>query len=531
MARRLSSSGALLLAACWAVAAAGGCVARGPAPAPPRPLAPTEPQRRMTAIADAVEAAFRESYAPAAYRAARFGWTLEAAMGDLRRVVATNPELPAAGFQRALHAFFRSTGDLDAVVRFEPGRAVWLGLHLRRTDDGYRIAWIDRERLPEALFGFRVGDEVLAFDGRPVQDAIDEVRAVTRWWSTPGYDQAMAERLLTYRTEADWGRAEVPLPGDAVELTIRSGRGEGERAARLSWLDARVAPPSEACAFWGVRGGVARLGAPLWAAEGDGALVPAYLFEHGGRRYGVLRVTSYDLGPEARVEAARELDRAIDEFLAQGIAALVVDQTGLPGSGADAGASSRAGLALLARLVDRPLPAPLQVGRDGASAAPTGPGALEPDPARGPAYTGPILLLVDELDGSAAEVVAATLQDGRRAVLLGATTSGAGGERRWVERHRLCPPDEVGPAAPTEEGCVPRELATVMERLGVAGFSVTTTLARRAGPEGSPGASFTPIANVGVAPDIAVEITAEDLRTGFEPYRRAVLDALERIAR
>jgi C-terminal processing protease CtpA/Prc len=134
-------------------------------------------------------------------------------------------------------------------------------------------------------------------------------------------------------------------------------------------------------------------------------------------------------------------------------------------------------------------------------------------------YTGRILVLIDELNLSAAEYVAATLQDNARATLFGTTTSGAGGDQRIAHRERLCNEAPVNPLAP----CVPKDIAELMREFGVTSYRYTVTLGERVRPDG---ALLGPIENVGVIPDIVHTIAAGDLTTDFQFYSEGVRNAL-----
>ncbi|MEZ4272408.1 MAG: protease-like activity factor CPAF [Myxococcota bacterium] len=102
-------------------------------------------------------------------------------------------------------------------------------------------------------------------------------------------------------------------------------------------------------------------------------------------------------------------------------------------------------------------------------------------------YTKPIVLLINEKDFSAADFSAEILKQNNRALLYGNNTGGAGG---YVLQK------------------------TLTSRLGVAGFSVTGSVA--AMPDEPP------IEGRGVAPHIVHKATAEDFSTGFTPYGRGV---------
>jgi C-terminal processing protease CtpA/Prc len=103
-------------------------------------------------------------------------------------------------------------------------------------------------------------------------------------------------------------------------------------------------------------------------------------------------------------------------------------------------------------------------------------------------YTKRIVVLINELDFSAAEFLAAILQDNKRATLFGERTAGAG-------------------------GCVRR--IAVPNQFGVDYINVTWTMAWRMNGQ--------PIENKGVRPDVRYSVTVEDLQSGYASYRQALL--------
>lgn len=109
-------------------------------------------------------------------------------------------------------------------------------------------------------------------------------------------------------------------------------------------------------------------------------------------------------------------------------------------------------------------------------------------------YTKRIVVLINARSYSAAEFLAAILQDDKRATLFGQKTPGAG-------------------------GCVKRVTVPGSEKFGIAYMTVTWTFARRTNGQ--------PIENIGVHPDVSYEVTADDLRFGFRGYRHALLTAID----
>jgi hypothetical protein len=120
------------------------------------------------------------------------------------------------------------------------------------------------------------------------------------------------------------------------------------------------------------------------------------------------------------------------------------------------------------------------------------------------AYTKPLLVLVDELTTSSADMLAAILQDNHRATLLGIRTNGAGGNNISFNCTTF-----------TEGTC------SVTEGLMNRGVVIST-------PEFPPSPY---IENIGVRPDIVVDyMTRSNLMTGGAPFVQAFTDAAVKLA-
>lgn len=122
-------------------------------------------------------------------------------------------------------------------------------------------------------------------------------------------------------------------------------------------------------------------------------------------------------------------------------------------------------------------------------------GVAEVLPAENP-YTKTIVVLINELDFSAAEFLAAILQDNKKATLFGERTAGAGGCVKQVTY-----------ADPT--------MYQLSAQFGIAAITVSSTLAWRTNGQ--------PIEEKGVTPDVRYSITEHDIRSGYDGYREALL--------
>ena len=106
-------------------------------------------------------------------------------------------------------------------------------------------------------------------------------------------------------------------------------------------------------------------------------------------------------------------------------------------------------------------------------------------------YTKKIVVLINALTFSAAEFLAAILQDNNRAILFGERTPGAGGCARRIP------------------------LPKYADEFNIDQITTRWTLAWRTNGQ--------PIQDIGVHPDVSYSVTAEDLQSGYTGYRQALL--------
>jgi len=107
-------------------------------------------------------------------------------------------------------------------------------------------------------------------------------------------------------------------------------------------------------------------------------------------------------------------------------------------------------------------------------------------------FTGPVVLLINELDFSCGDFFPAILKDNGRAVLVGQRTAGAGG---YVTSHQI------------------------PNRLGVYQFSITGSLGIRS--------NQLPIENLGVTPDIENHLVPEDIVNGYQHYQSKIHEVVD----
>jgi len=527
-------------------------------------------KRDMHDLLDAIALPYKVSYAPKQRKTDLFDWDLSAAIKGAHQAIHKTKKLSIDGYHEILKTFAHSMRDFHVGVRFASSANASLPLSLVSLGDRTYVGFVDRKKLPEDKFPFAPGDVITTFDDRPVLDVVKELETHGESGAA-ATDRALASRMLTNRR----GLVGAPMPDKGV-VTLEgiSHASKSHIGHQLAWdfqgntgasptsfmrdksESVLLNPDFSMHAFQG--------GAKLDEANPDpfgigntASFVPAlgpqvtkpkasepfspYIYRlPNGKLAGCIRLANYS--PKDPAKAIASLRKTIEHF-EQTVDALVIDQTNNPGG---MFLYAYAILQLLTRkplrtsqhciaLASNRIDEAVEILDDCAKATDDkkmraifgkhmggypvdrefvkklehmarfvlsehaqgkafsdpyfidGVDTINPDPKVG--FSKPIVCLTNELDFSNGDFFPAILQDNGRATIFGAETAGAGGA---VETYKI------------------------PNNLGVASFSVTVTQGIRTDPKRPL------IENGGVIPDVAYNITPEDLRGDFKPYGDAV---------
>ncbi|MBI3296950.1 MAG: protease-like activity factor CPAF [Elusimicrobia bacterium] len=386
-------------------------------PAAPQP-SPEATRTAMLRTLEFVASVFNAHYAPLDWKRETFGTELAAEVEKARLAIRSMQTPTTREFQDILARLVGSLKDYHVGIQFYSTEMSRLPLGIVGAGGKHYLATVDREELPEELFPFAPGDEVVAFDGRPTAEVVAELLQVKSEGGAEATDRSLAERRLTRRVRqagdtapqgpvtltiraADGREAEVGMEWSHVpelipQIPIRDGGGLLEptnpdqptrpadvgtepvdagwasslRAALMKLIPSGLNPlaallgrraPGERLNPYQIGGResfVPQLGTVVW--QGDPRLpYKAYIYKTAdGRKVGYIRIAAYD--GDARVAAV--FGAIMKKFEAE-TDSLVIDQVNNPGG------SLFYMYALLSRLSAKPLSLPTQkivIGEDDA---------------------------------------------------------------------------------------------------------------------------------------------------------------------
>ncbi|TBR21721.1 protease-like activity factor CPAF, partial [bacterium] len=376
----------------------------------PAPQAdPRVTQAAMVKTLDFVAGVFTAHYAPLDWKKATFGTQIKAEYEKAKAAIESNPAITTRDFQDILAGFVTSLRDYHVGIQFYSTEMSMLPFSIMEAGGKYYLAYVDRETLPEDIFPFKPGDEVVEFDGVPTADAIAALLKARAEGGAEVTDRAMAARRLTRRirqggdlapqgpvtiairaadgrlmgVRMEWqhvpemiptapvrdggGLFEPPAPPSGPTTTssagedLDSGLAAAVRAAFAKLIPsglnpqaalmARKTPKDRANPFQigGRESFVPVLGEILWKSNARSAF-NAYIYKAAdGRKIGYVRIGSF----EGEAKEAEAFGQLVKKFEAE-TDALVIDQVNNPGG------SLFYMYALLSHLTDKPLNAPTQ---------------------------------------------------------------------------------------------------------------------------------------------------------------------------
>lgn len=214
---------------------------------------PTKMEERLTNIG-IIHEFFRIRYAPAEYKAASIGASIDTLRDNVIAGIKAKPEMSDSEYHALLSSqFFQKLEDFHVSVRFSSTRADALPFMIVPAADGrfvvghtaraargpgaglsQALAGIGFHRMlgdAAATTGLKKGDEVLSWNGRPIGEVVNEMREQLGM-GTSETATLLVSRILTSRS----GGAAHPSPSEKeVTVGVRGADG-AERSVTVPWV-------------------------------------------------------------------------------------------------------------------------------------------------------------------------------------------------------------------------------------------------------------------------------------------------------
>ena len=140
-------------------------------------------------------------------------------------------------FQEALIEYVASLNDAHDNIAFPTTYFISLPMSLDIYDGKVLIDGINRTLLPLAQFPFGIGDEIVSFDGQPVQLAIQSLRKYAVSANPRSTDRTAASRLVARSQQI---MPKIPDVGDTASVGVRMVSTGETRVYTIAWIKSGI---------------------------------------------------------------------------------------------------------------------------------------------------------------------------------------------------------------------------------------------------------------------------------------------------
>ena len=147
---------------------------------------------------DAMAFIIGQQYAPKQWKKEFISWDLKSEVKKAKNKILGTENLTVKDYHIVLKDLFYSMQDYHTGVYFYATELATLPFVVRSAQGRYFIVWIDREKFSKQAFPFSVGDEIVTFNERPIQEEIDLILSEIGANTIPT-QKALAAQYLTSR--------------------------------------------------------------------------------------------------------------------------------------------------------------------------------------------------------------------------------------------------------------------------------------------------------------------------------------------
>lgn len=177
---------------------------------------------------------YAKNYAPYEWKRDVVGFDLLRLTPWLQRVQHSDD----LDFQEALIEYVASLNDAHDTIAFPTTFFVSLGMTTDIYDGKVLIDSINRTILPLALYPFGVGDEIVSFDDRPVQEVLQSFRKYAIAANPRSTDRVAASRLVSRNQQI---MPRIPELGVAARVGVRLASTGATNSYVIPWIKTGIA--------------------------------------------------------------------------------------------------------------------------------------------------------------------------------------------------------------------------------------------------------------------------------------------------
>ncbi len=185
---------------------------------------------KMLADIDFITNTFDSVYAPADWKKQIINWDLQIEAEKARNKIQSSESINLKEYQLIVKDLLKSTQDYHVNVGFFRSKSATLPFTIKSAENRYFIVDIDKNHPNSRQIKFKVGDEILEFDGKPIKNAISDISKIISD-SNNATDDALAELLLTQRHASML----VNVPEGSVKVKVLAEDSTKPNDYTLNW--------------------------------------------------------------------------------------------------------------------------------------------------------------------------------------------------------------------------------------------------------------------------------------------------------
>lgn len=184
-------------------------------------------QSYMLSDLNTVHNHFAFAYAPARWKQELFEWNLNSSYAHAKEALLLDENMEERSFRQLLKRYCYQMMDYHVEISFYSTEMSTLPFSVTSAEGRYFITFMNNK----ASTLLEVGDEVLTFNGKPIDAVVQELLRETERQASPLTDQRLAERSLTKR----FGAYMDDCPKGKISITIKKKKGGAQKTVNLNW--------------------------------------------------------------------------------------------------------------------------------------------------------------------------------------------------------------------------------------------------------------------------------------------------------
>lgn len=172
---------------------------------------------KMILDLEMIKNSFQVKYAPAEWKKNYTGWDLNKQIALAKNKIQATKKVSLKDFHRILLKLFNSPKDYHVGITFLSTEAAILPFRIHGSNGRYFIAWAFQEYCDVVGISLKPGDEILTFNGKTIDEAVQDLKNSDFGNPESPTDQSLAESALTMRA----GISGNIVPKGMVTISIK----------------------------------------------------------------------------------------------------------------------------------------------------------------------------------------------------------------------------------------------------------------------------------------------------------------------